>query len=954
MSATAMSEDEKKGLLEAIRAWFRRIKEWMHNHSMPAVFEKQLDAIKQRMDEFDEQDEIHSDCLRDVAETLERITGVLEGGNLKNATPEEVEEKLSEAINALDEITKKAEKPFTVSGKTFDDVLHQALGIYRSDLYKDNIDGVPELSRDVHILLDKKEGKPADVILALKFRDEEGEERFSAMKINVVKNEKDGTEKMMFTSANVQERANGFVFGDSDRPLEVFPMVQYHQIEGQAAGVQSGENLRTLPLERIIGKAFFHATVEYQQARIAKGMEIAKSLAKISGTPEQPYEQDEYQCINDERGYCIKDRLNDCMLALRYSKEEHALIATYYRGVTEGFTSPEPPVEVVRLERTPNGNPRYSIATNANADKILDTPMAQHFLSQCGIEMKSFNSVRHTDNEKLGGAHVVGELSEKMILLRNEIEKKLRSTSGLENYTVFAKSIRHGKESQVEIKTPDQSRYIINFDKNGDVKTQFWRERDSETGKLLRAVPIIRSGKSQIDKVLNKNSFRKPELCVCYSVTRECSAKVAEILKDQNASRDAERMHKSARVESLAHIKTWVALAEAGIRANGIGGRLDDNTLVNIIMQEAEKQDGRYPDADYKEALSKNLPYIYTELSENGVILDAFSKIISVEENPVVVPERFIATGISEDDEERKSQTMPLRQEEPLPPAPEAAEIPLHSEEHYEPAREDFDDIPWSSDSDREAEQEAYLREAAQYGDDEPEVVIPESVMQYFPQNDTLVHEIVTDSQGQLHDNNALTRSRTDGSYQLYGKPVSEAEAAAFVRASHSIEQRFITDAGLMLEEQYAQPAAEHTQPKAPDLSTDDTEITYYRIMDDGNGEPRFIPSARGTATVIIKDGEVHLNPDKFRRGAEITAAEIKRNGLDMVFDFPKLNESSKYILSSVQPARAGADKRTNDYGKATYRFAVYQRGSVTAIESREQGERPQSHEPKQPKRNER
>ena len=99
--------DDNKNIIEKIRELLKRLKEALRKRAQerrdgkltPAVFEKQLKEMEHRLQEFEEQDDIHSDCLRDVAETLEKITGRIEHVDLRNATYEFIGANLNKVAN---------------------------------------------------------------------------------------------------------------------------------------------------------------------------------------------------------------------------------------------------------------------------------------------------------------------------------------------------------------------------------------------------------------------------------------------------------------------------------------------------------------------------------------------------------------------------------------------------------------------------------------------------------------------------------------------------------------------------------------------------------------------------------------------------------------------------------------------------------------------------------------
>lgn len=616
----------------------------------PAVFErveKDISKLQEKVEAMDEQDAIQCDCLRDVADTLAKVTGVLQRGDLKNATPEVVEQTIAAMNKDLDETIAKASQKFTISADTLDEAVKQMYGRDLASLYVTDENGNRKISPDVKIFVDKRDnGQPNDIYLTVmsKIRDsdgnvaldEDGKEiiRPITAKVTLQKSLSDNeTVKLTLEKVGGYITAEGKLHTDND----------YYDEFPPAYSKEAWEKAKDVPLEDVLGEALFHATVEYKQARIAKGEQMIADMQSISGTPSKPYKNGEYLCIYEpERGYCIKDRETKNMLCLKYDKEQKALVGTLHRDV-DGFESDEGAFEVMRIERGENGRPRFAVMTSPNADKILDSPMAQQYMEKFGIDLEAFNNARYGGSAyKTGGEMLEPAQAKKTaFVLEEEIRKKLRSSTGLDGYEVYANfSGRKKAETFVKIVTPSKSEFIINFDKKGAVKTQLWKEK----GEGKKVIPVIKkSGSNKIDKILSKDAFKQPELCACYTVTRECIDLVAELTKDSGLTQSIENMkakkETNIKLEAQAKAEEWAAVFENAIIATDYKGKAEPDVILDMISEEIERSTGEYPDARTRQNIKEATDDIIWKLSEHGTIDNFFTKNIIREE-----PQRGVTT----------------------------------------------------------------------------------------------------------------------------------------------------------------------------------------------------------------------------------------------------------------------------------------------------------------------
>lgn len=609
----------------------------------PAVFErveKDISKLQEKVEAMDEQDAIQCDCLRDVADTLAKVTGVLQRGDLKNATPEVVEQTVAAMNKDLDETIAKASQKFTISADTLDEAVKQMYGRDLASLYVTDENGNRKISPDVKIFVDKRDnGQPNDIYLTVmsKIRDSEGKVALDEDGKEIVRpvTAKVTLQKSLSDNETVKltlEKVGGYITGEGKLHTDN----DYYDDFPPAYSKEAWEKAKDVPLEDVLGEALFHATVEYKQARIAKGEQMIADMQSISGTPSKPYKNGEYLCIYEpERGYCIKDRETKNMLCLKYDKEQKALVGTLHRDV-DGFESDEGAFEVMRIERGENGRPRFAVMTSPNADKILDSPMAQQYMEKFGIDLEAFNNARYGGSAyKTGGEMLEPAQAKKTaFVLEEEIRKKLRSSTGLDGYEVYANfSGRKKAETFVKIVTPSKSEFIINFDKKGAVKTQLWKEK----GEGKKVIPVIKkSGSNKIDKILSKDAFKQPELCACYTVTRECIDLVAELTKDSGLTQSIENMkakkETNIKLEAQAKAEEWAAIFENAIIATDYRGKAEPDVVLDMISEEIERSTGEYPDARTRQNIKEATDDIIWKLSEHGTIDNFFTKNIIREE----------------------------------------------------------------------------------------------------------------------------------------------------------------------------------------------------------------------------------------------------------------------------------------------------------------------------------
>ena len=249
-------------------------------------FEEKVEQLEKQLNNLDEQDAVFCDCLRDVAETLEKISGSIVGGELKGITPDEFFDLFNEIEKNLSNTSNK----FILSDKKVETVLKETFGndvldkVYKKD------------EKDQRLLTDNvkfymaKSGDRADLYMMI------GE---NAVKISKI--QKDNDNEVLFLDKTKLYEKDGKVY--LNNPENSMPLEQLHLAPN-------------LTIEKAIGKAMFRCEKDYLDARKAKGENIRSQAAEITGTESSPFKKDTLRCFVDDKGYYIKDEKENGLRAI--------------------------------------------------------------------------------------------------------------------------------------------------------------------------------------------------------------------------------------------------------------------------------------------------------------------------------------------------------------------------------------------------------------------------------------------------------------------------------------------------------------------------------------------------------------------------------------------------------------------------------------------------------------
>lgn len=634
--------------IEKIKAFFRK-----HKNKNESEFEKKVEELEKKLEGFEKQDSVHSNCLKNIAQTLEKITGVLEGDNANDISSNSLLQDFERINKDLEDLKNKSSRDYTISEGRIEDALSKAFSEDIMDkIYVNDENGNRVLSPDVKFFISRDNKKSGAYLMI-------GNE---AVKISKIKKESvdENTieEKIVLKKRKLYPRDDKFYLTSDPNEPNAVPLEQM-----DLTGIDS--------IEKAIGTAVFRSKKEYLKARKAKSEEKYKEMLSISGTADHPYEVDNYHCIkDDQKGYCIKNRHTNGMISMKVetkdvadgqnkdSKKKMQVITVMYSKV-DGFDSVTEPIPVMTLTREINDKNirdnsfRYTIKSNPDADNLMDTPMARKWLEACGVPVDQYIQMRNINNDSISTHNFDSKSYHRVDVFRKALEQHFRSTKGLEKYRVDVDDTIKNKTC-VKVITPDKCEYLINFDKSGNIKNHQW----IDSGEDQKPITVIKSSKNKFDKVLNNKVLMPSELKVCYKAVQESMSSIIQqamsrpIMQNTQSSGDVLRntevgsfikaassmaLDKSADRVALQYaslVKEAASYAQNGIIANHINGQLDDRSLVNIIMNEAEAQRGAYPAQSYRDAVQNQIEQIKLELSKTGVVDNVYYMNVQGNEKP--------------------------------------------------------------------------------------------------------------------------------------------------------------------------------------------------------------------------------------------------------------------------------------------------------------------------------
>ena len=443
-------------------------------------FEEKVEQLEKQLNNLDEQDAVFCDCLRDVAETLEKISGSIVGGELKGITPDEFFDLFNEIEKNLSNTSNK----FILSDKKVETVLKETFGndvldkVYKKD------------EKDQRLLTDNvkfymaKSGDRADLYMMI------GE---NAVKISKI--QKDNDNEVLFLDKTKLYEKDGKVY--LNNPENSMPLEQLHLAPN-------------LTIEKAIGKAMFRCEKDYLDARKAKGENIRSQAAEITGTESSPFKKDTLRCFVDDKGYYIKDEKENDMLMFKYDSKEHSITAFY---TTDQIKEP---IEAMKLINR-NETTQYSFKTNKRIDQLLGSDIVQKYFHAMGISQQDYRAMRSNVEEKTKGAYVDEAGLKKVIQLQEALNEHFKTTKGFEGYRTDLDHLPDNK-TQLKIITPDNNMYYINFEKSGEIKTQLWASAPTENRTHSDTItPVISTFNGTSDKIIDIKIFRSAEFNKCYA-----------------------------------------------------------------------------------------------------------------------------------------------------------------------------------------------------------------------------------------------------------------------------------------------------------------------------------------------------------------------------------------------------------------------------------------------------
>lgn len=624
------NDDIISKLFSALAKLRKAIKKYMEKHkedsSFGNVFEKKIDDIEKQLDNLDDQDAVFCDCLRDVADKMEKISGVIEGGDMNKS---EIIHDLNDLDNMMAEIKNNRDLMDVLHGKDLDTILKQSFDkdIFQK-IYKKDRNNKKVLSSDVEFLISKEQGKAE---LYLKIDNE-------AVQISRKPNDGPITrDSIVFsTKQNIETKDNKF-FLDKSKDGKTFEKLRLS---------------KNLSITDAIGKALLKTENGYLNAREEKKNKIRNEARKISGTKAEPFELDNFHSFYENNSYSIKDRHHNDMITFKYAPETHTMTATYAKlKDAKGFEPDGEPIEVMKLQSLGNMT-RYNFSTNPRIDKLLECELSKRWLDLCGIKKEHYNAMRHIPDDKLPGEHLSGMQYDKIEMLRSTLEDKLRSTKGFENFMITTQKVPKPDEDQTKpnenakddkenrngekhkdserkttltITTPNDDKLILSFDKSANITYYSWNYMN-ENDDIL-SIPVAKANGKNADKILSPELFKDASFMACYSAVKDAIRTVEEkskgsgdftygtsnIVSDINA------------VETISFVKAAAAYAFDGIKAERSTGELNPKRLENTIINEFAKQTEKYPPEQVRTRIAENYENIMSLLATQNVIDSAKS-----------------------------------------------------------------------------------------------------------------------------------------------------------------------------------------------------------------------------------------------------------------------------------------------------------------------------------------
>lgn len=599
---TVNTDDSIQSHWAKIRQALANIFKMILERKCPSVFERKLEEVKTQLEELEEQGNVQADCLCDVAESLEKVTLMLQGGDIKNASGKVMEA----ALNTLDNTSRIIEN-YLISHTQLEAALTTAFG----EVEKDK-SGNP-LNNGKKVLPSLYEG--------------EGEKRRIADNFGVYADfSKGGTPDIYVKYNNKYAKIS---YGESEKGGEKLKTLRIGEARllsiSEKALLTEATIDRSLSIEEALTNALIQHKGEVVAKRYQKGEEMMNEYKSISGTANNPFKWKNFECAEIDGCYCIRDASTSGMIRFGFDSAEKKFTAEYLPNTGSDFRSEAKKGKTV-LEITSNGtSQKADIAAHNNAYKILSTPMAEKFFENSGVAYKQLKALFDKPVEKTNGEPVTPRNLPIFRTMENEIKKNLAAT-GHTDYEVTARSKKSG--SEINIVAPNGDLYKLNFKKNGEIKNHLYKPY--KDGHYQESIPLFKSSskgaKEKVSRVINDehtSGVQKNQMCILYAAIMDAAdraySKHAELLYtalDNSTLRD---------INYNASVKDWAKYGLAALDVQNAQRVPEAEKLAYIIAEEIKNQTGNYPDADTIAEIKSRYNDIRAEMQEQGGLVNYYT-----------------------------------------------------------------------------------------------------------------------------------------------------------------------------------------------------------------------------------------------------------------------------------------------------------------------------------------
>lgn len=744
-----MSEEEKNKVWEKIKSLMSGLVEWVKNRHCPKVFEQKLQDINNQLVELQEQGDVQADCLSDVAESLEKVTLMLQGGDIKNASGK----VMTAAINQLD-LLKNDIDNYIVTHKQLEGALLDAFGKVERDKNGKEIQGGKKVLPPLYegegenrkitdkfgIYVDLTKSGVPDIYL--KYNNE-----FAKLSYSEV--EKDGVKSR---TLRVNEAR---IFNMSERAL-----------------LTEATFDRSLSLEEAVTSTLAQNKETVLEARMKKGEKMISEYQSISGTVKDPYKWKNYECAEIDGNYCIRDLETNGMIRFSFDSKEKKFLANYFPQTGADFASEGKGKEVLSIVSTGIGQ-RADLHAHNNAYKILSTPMAEKFFENSGVAYKQLKEAFDKPIEKTNGETVLPRNLPVFKAMAEEIKKNLEITNH-SGYSVQPRSTKSG--SEINIKAPNGDLYKLNFRKNGEIKDHIYKP--FKEGHYQEKIHLFKSSskgaKEKVSRVINDENtsgVQKNQMCILYAAIMDAADKTyekhAQLLYtaiDDNTIQD---------INLNSNIKKWAEYGLSALDAQNAQRVPDAERLAYTIATEMKNRTGKYPSKDEIKIMTEKYNDIRSEMQDMGGLVNYYTN-----ELKSYNPEKVSIGNVGRVYEHTETEQI-------APPAESEYYEPPAIPNGYEWENTVPDDVPVFADYDMQLE--------AGYDDysglDINEAVyLPESEWEKLQITRDNIEDIVKDGDGNvsavIYGKNGKYYEETDGTNGKLRRELDENESRIYREAS--------------------------------------------------------------------------------------------------------------------------------------------------------------------------